>query len=104
MIGATFLMKHIVVAIEEIHPYIPTDERPDLNVSLKYIDSYGLPVERRTQEVAAYPVLKLVSSDQHILAQSSPPHLRLILAHRSRSFLCSGFKRVSFEDGMRVFP
>ena len=60
----TFSTKHIVVTIEELHPYIPTDERPDLNVSLKYIDSYGLPAEQRTQEVAAYPVSKLVSSDQ----------------------------------------
>ena len=49
--------------IEELHPYIPTDERPGLNVSLKYIDLYGLPVEQRTQEVAAHPVSQFVSSD-----------------------------------------
>jgi len=59
----TFSTKHIVVMIEELHPYIPTDERPGLNVSLKYIDLYGLPVEQRTQEVAAHPVSQFVSSD-----------------------------------------
>src|SRR5271156_1047334 len=83
---------------KEIHPQAPTDERPDLNIGLRYLDSYGLPLGRRTQlGVASYPSSKLASSDQHIPAQSSTSQLRLTLAHRSRSFLCSGFKKGFFR-------
>jgi hypothetical protein len=33
---------------KEIHPQTLTDERPDLNVGLRYLDSYALPFGRRT--------------------------------------------------------
>jgi hypothetical protein len=46
---------------------MPTDERPDLNVGLKYLDSYALLLERRTQkEVTSYLTSKVASSDQYI--------------------------------------
>jgi hypothetical protein len=57
---------------KEIHPQTPTDKRLDLNVGLRYLDSYTLPLGRRTQErVASYPTSKLASFNQYIPLQSS---------------------------------
>jgi hypothetical protein len=56
----------------DMQPHIPTADRPDLNVGLRYRDSYALPFGRRTHGgVVSKPISKVDSSDQAIQAQSS---------------------------------
>jgi hypothetical protein len=50
----------------EIQPQIPTELRPDLNVGLRFLDSYAVPFFRRTQGGIISRLISNVASSEKV--------------------------------------